>query len=115
MFKKLKRIQVFPKSTGVSPYVWLMFSILPFYFIFRASTDFEIVSGILMIILFFLCYRLTLNAKGWPVYVGTSVQIAISIAMTLIFGYAYFSFSSRSSSGTYRIRPDSLRYIPFIS
>ncbi|QMV39952.1 sensor histidine kinase [Cohnella cholangitidis] len=92
MFKKLKRIQVFPKSTGVSPYVWLMFSILPFYFIFRASTDFEIVSGILMIILFFLCYRLTLNAKGWPVYVGTSVQIAISIAMTLIFGYAYFSF-----------------------
>ncbi|WP_239616695.1 sensor histidine kinase [Cohnella mopanensis] len=92
MFKTFKKIQIFPKSTGVSPYVWLMFSILPFYFIFRASTDIEIVSGILMIILFFLCYRLTLNSKGWPVYVGTSVQIAISIAMTLIFGYTYFAF-----------------------
>lgn len=92
MFKRLKKIQIFPKTTGVSPYVWLMFCILPFYFIFRASTDIEIVSGITMIILFFVCYRLTLNAKGWPVYVGTSIQIAISIAMTLLFNYAYFAF-----------------------
>lgn len=92
MYKKLKKIQIFPKTTGLSPYVWLMFCILPFYFIFRASTDLEIVSGITMIILFFVCYRLTLNAKGWPVYVGTSIQIAISIAMTLLFNYAYFAF-----------------------
>ncbi len=92
MFKRLNKAQVFPKTTGISPYVWLMFSILPFYFIFRASTDIEIASGILMIVLFFFCYRLTLNAKGWVVYVGTSVQILISIAMTLLFNYAYFAF-----------------------
>jgi len=95
MFRKLtslKKLQFFPKSTGISPYVWLMFCILPFYFIFRASTDIEIVSGILMIILFFVCYRLTLNAKGWPVYVGTSIQILISIAMTTLFSYTYFAF-----------------------
>jgi two-component system sensor histidine kinase DesK len=87
-----KRVQIFPKSSGISPYVWLMFIILPFYFIFRSSSEAEIVYGILMILLFFFCYRITLNAKGWPVYVGTSVQIAISIAMTLLFSYAYFSF-----------------------
>ncbi|RED66268.1 sensor histidine kinase [Cohnella lupini] len=92
MYKRLKKAQVFPKTNGISPYVWLMFSILPFYFIFRASTDIEIASGILMIILFFFCYRLTLNAKGWLVYVGTSVQILISIAMTLLYNYAYFAF-----------------------
>ncbi|MCD9020915.1 sensor histidine kinase [Cohnella silvisoli] len=89
MFKK---VQIFPKSSGISPYVWLMFCILPFYFIFRSSSDIEIVTGILLIILFFFCYRLTLNAKGWPVYVGISIQIAISIAMTLLFSYAYFAF-----------------------
>jgi len=92
MLKKLKRIQIFPRTTGISPYVWLMFCILPFYFIFRSSSYAEIVSGILMIVLFFVCYRLTLNARGWPVYVGTSVQIAISIAMTVWFNYAYFAF-----------------------
>jgi two-component system sensor histidine kinase DesK len=69
-----------------------MFCILPFYFIFRSSSNVEIASGILMIIVFFFCYRLTLKYKGWPVYVGTSVQIAISIAMTLLFSYAYFAF-----------------------
>lgn len=95
MFNKLtslKKIQFFPKSTGISPYVWLMFSILPFYFIFRSSSDIKIACGILMIFMFFFCYRLTLNAKGWPVYVGTSLQIIISIAMTTLFSYAYFAF-----------------------
>ncbi|MFB9275012.1 sensor histidine kinase [Cohnella cellulosilytica] len=92
MYKRLKRFQIFPKTTGISPYVWLMFCILPFYFIFRSSSNVEIASGILMIVLFFICYRLTLNAKGWPVYVGTGVQIAVSIAMTLLFSYAYFAF-----------------------
>ncbi|RKP58324.1 sensor histidine kinase [Cohnella endophytica] len=90
--KSWKRLAVFQKTPGISPYVWLMFIILPFYFIFRASTDLEIVSGIVLIILFFICYRFTLNAKGWQMYVGTSVQILISIAMTLLFSYAYFSF-----------------------
>ncbi|WP_372637543.1 sensor histidine kinase [Cohnella sp.] len=92
MYKRLKRIQIFPKTTGISPYVWLMFCILPFYFIFRSSSNIEIAAGILMIVLFFFCYRLTLNAKGWSVYVGMGVQIAISIVMTLLFSYAYFAF-----------------------
>ncbi|MFC4601242.1 sensor histidine kinase [Cohnella hongkongensis] len=92
MYRKLRRFQIFPKTTGISPYVWLMFCVLPFYFIFRASSEIEIAAGILMILLFFFCYRLTLSAKGWPVYVGIGVQIAVSIAMTLLFSYVYFAF-----------------------
>jgi two-component system sensor histidine kinase DesK len=88
----VKRYQIFPKSSGLSPYVWLVFGILPFYFIFRSSSNLEIASGILMIIIFFFCYRLTFFSKGWPVYVGISVQISLSIVMTLLFSYAYFSF-----------------------
>lgn len=92
MLKSWKNLAVFQKSPGISPYVWLMFSILPFYFIFRAHSDLKIVFGFALIILFFACCRFTLSAKGWPVYVGTGIQIAISIAMTLMFSYAYFSF-----------------------
>lgn len=86
-----KWYQIFHRNTGLSPYVWVVFCILPFYFIFRSSSTPEVVSGIVMIILFFVCYRLSFVSKGWLVYFWTSVQILISIAMTLLFSYVYFS------------------------
>ncbi|MBP1995994.1 sensor histidine kinase [Paenibacillus eucommiae] len=87
-----KLYSIFPKSTGLAPYIWVVFCILPFYFIFRSSSTNEIIFGIILIIIFFICYRLSFTAKGWPVYVWTSIQIVISIIMTSLFGYVYFSF-----------------------
>lgn len=82
---------IFHKNTGISPYVWVVFYILPFYFIFRNSSPYQATSGIVMIVLFFICYMLSFMSKGWQVYFWTSIQIIISIAMTLMFGYVYFS------------------------
>jgi len=82
---------IFHKSTGLSPYVWVVFLILPFYFIFRSSSTYEVVIGIIMILVFFLCYVLSFISKGWLVYFWTGVQILISITMTLLFGYVYFA------------------------
>lgn len=81
---------IFPKNTGLSPYVWIIFCILPFYFIFKSSSKLEIAAGIGMILLFFVAYGLSFAAKGWSVYLWTSIQIIISIAMTSLFGYIYF-------------------------
>lgn len=86
-----KWYQIFQKNTGLSPYVWVVFYILPFYFIFRSSSIYEVVIGILMIIGFFICYVLSFVSRGWMVYFWTSVQILISITMTLLFGYVYFA------------------------
>lgn len=86
-----KWYQIFQKNTGLSPYVWVVFYILPFYFIFRSSSTYEVVIGILMIIGFFICYVLSFVSRGWMVYFWTSVQILISITMTLLFGYVYFA------------------------
>ncbi|MFD0588917.1 histidine kinase [Paenibacillus sp. GCM10027627] len=86
-----KWYQIFHRNTGLSPYVWVVFCILPFYFIFRSSSTPEVISGIVIVILFFVCYRLSFVSKGWLVYFWTSVQILISIAMTLLFSYVYFS------------------------
>lgn len=83
---------LFPKSTGLAPYVWAVLFILPFYFIFRSSSVPEVVTGILLIIAFFVSYRLSVTLLGWPVYVFTSLQIVISIVMTFMYGYIYFSF-----------------------
>ncbi len=86
-----KWIQIIHKNTGLSPYVWVVFYILPFYFIFSSSSTYEVAVGITMIIGFFICYVLTFVSKGWLVYFWTSVQIGISITMSLLFGYVYFS------------------------
>lgn len=86
-----KWYNIFNRNVGLSPYVWVVFCILPFYFIFRSSSTPEIISGVFMIILFFVCYRMSFVSKGWLVYFWTSVQIIISIAMTLQFSYVYFS------------------------
>lgn len=82
---------IFHKSTGLSPYVWVVFYILPFYSIFRSASAGRWVYGILMIIVFFACYVLAFKSKGWVVYFWTSVQIVVSITMTLLFGYMYFA------------------------
>jgi two-component system sensor histidine kinase DesK len=84
-------MQALRKNTGLSPYVWVVFYILPFYFIFHSSSTYEVASGIAMIILFFICYVLSFVSKGWLVYFWTSALIAISTIMSLLFGYVYFS------------------------
>ncbi len=84
-------LQKLRKNTGLSPYVWIVFYILPFYFIFQDSSTIEVVFGITAIIVFFICYVLSFVSKGWLVYFWTSILIAISTAMSLQFGYIYFS------------------------
>jgi len=80
------------KHTGLGPYVWVVFYILPFYFIFRSSSAYEIAAGIALILLFFACYVMSfVSKKGWLVFFWTSVQILVSIVMTVLFGYVYFS------------------------
>lgn len=86
-----KWYQIIHKNTGLSLYIWGVFYILPFYFIFKASSPYQMISGITMVILFFVCYVLAFVSKGWQVYFWTSVQIIITISMTLSFGYVYFS------------------------
>ncbi|SHG91008.1 sensor histidine kinase [Ornithinibacillus halophilus] len=86
-----KWYQIFSKNTGLSIYAWIIFCLLPFYFIISSSTPIEIIIGVLMIMLFFTTYRLSFIKKGWTVYVSVGIEIAINIGMTLYFGYVYFA------------------------
>ncbi|MCF6138015.1 sensor histidine kinase [Pseudalkalibacillus berkeleyi] len=82
---------VIPKNTGLSSYVWIVFCILPLYFIFRSSSTMEIIIGVLAFLMFFTSYRLSFISKGWSVYVWVSIEMAISVVMTILFGYVYFA------------------------
>ncbi|SFA86660.1 MULTISPECIES: sensor histidine kinase [unclassified Bacillus (in: firmicutes)] len=81
------------KSTGISPYIWTILVMLPFYFIFQQSaTTIEIFVGIFLTLIFFLIYWLAFVSKGWTVYLWTCILIGISIATTIQFSYVYFAF-----------------------
>ncbi|WP_078380512.1 sensor histidine kinase [Sutcliffiella halmapala] len=87
-----KRFGFFQKGSGINPYIWTVFSILPFYFIFQSSSTAEIIVGLILTILFFISYRLAFISKKWPVYLWTCILIGISITMTIVFHFIYFAF-----------------------
>ncbi|WP_394583925.1 sensor histidine kinase [Cytobacillus firmus] len=80
------------KSSGISPYIWSVFSILPFYFIFRSTSKITIAVGIILTILFFISLRFAFISRKWPVYLWTGILISISITMTILFSFIYFAF-----------------------
>ncbi|KUP08863.1 histidine kinase [Bacillus coahuilensis p1.1.43] len=88
----MKRYLTFHKNNGISPYIWVILFILPFYFIFQLSTTVEMVIGIILTVLFFIFYRIAFFAKGWLVYLWTFILIGISATSTTLFSYVYFAF-----------------------
>lgn len=88
----IKRYLTFQKNSGISPYIWTILSILPFYFIFQESSPIKIVVGIILTVLFFIFYRIAFISKGWLVYLWTFILIGISITSTSLYSYVYFSF-----------------------
>lgn len=83
--------QLIPKNTGLSIFIWIVFCLLPFYFIIINSSPLEIIFGIITIVLFFAAYQLNFIKKGWTVYVSVAIEMVINVGMTLYFGYVYFS------------------------
>ena len=83
--------QIFPKNPWLSLYAWIIFCILPFFFIFRSSSPAEITFGIILLLLFFVAYRLSFNSRTGFVFVWVSIEILINIAMIVLFGYVYLA------------------------
>ncbi|WP_019155594.1 sensor histidine kinase [Robertmurraya massiliosenegalensis] len=92
------------KFSGISPYIWTIISILPFYFIFQSSSTMEIIIGLLLTATFFITYRFAFLSKKWPVYVWTIILISISMTMTILFDFIYFAFYIAYYNGNIRNR-----------
>lgn len=88
----IKKYWMLLKGTGVSPYIWTVLAILPFYFISQSPSTIFIVIGIVLTLLFFLFYRFAFVSKGWTIYLWTSILIGISAISTALFSYVYFAF-----------------------
>ncbi|MGM0746460.1 MAG: sensor histidine kinase [Bacillota bacterium] len=88
----VKKYLKFQKLSGISPYIWTIFFILPFYFIFKSSSTLVIIIGIVLTLLFFSVYRFAFVSKGWAIYMWAFILIGISTASITLFSYIYFAF-----------------------
>lgn len=93
---------IFPKNPWLSIYTWVIFCLLPFFFIFRSSSLIEIAIGIALLLLFFFSYRFSFKSKSGLVYMWLSFEMVINIVMTLLFGFVYFALFTAFFIGNIR-------------
>nr|WP_303968473.1 sensor histidine kinase [Sporosarcina ureae] len=93
---------IFPKSPWLSIYAWVVFCILPFFFILRSASPFNLTIGVILLVLFFLSYYFSAKSKSGLMYMWISFEIVITVAMTLLFGYVYLSLFIAFSIGNIR-------------
>lgn len=100
----MKKYSLFQKWSGVSPYIWAVISVLPFYFIFQSSSTPEIITGLILTVIFFISLRFAFISRKWPVYLWTSILIGISLTMSILFAFIYFAFYIAYYNGNIRNR-----------
>lgn len=93
---------ILPKNPWISIYVWIIFCIMPFYFIIRSYSIVQISIGILLILLYFLSHRFSFKSKSGLVYMWISFEMVLNIVMTLMFGYVYLSLFTAFFIGNIR-------------
>src|SRR5699024_1553510 len=91
-----------PRNPWLSIYTWVIFCFLPFFFIFKSSSPIEVLIGITLLALFFLCYIFSFKSKSGLVYMWLSFEMVINIAMTLLFGFVYFALFTAFFIGNIR-------------
>ncbi|WP_318241653.1 sensor histidine kinase [Sporosarcina quadrami] len=97
-----KWYSIIPKSPWLSIYAWIIFCLLPFFFIFKSWSAVGISVGIGLLVLFFISYFFSFRSKSGLVYMWLSFEIVISVIMTLLFGYVYFSIFTAIFIGNIR-------------
>ena len=93
---------IIPNSPMLSIYLWIIFCFLPFFFIFKKSSYIEISIGITFLMLYFIFYRFSVNAKNGLVYMWISFEMVINIALTILYGYVYLSIFTAVFIGNIR-------------
>ncbi|WP_082003393.1 sensor histidine kinase [Sporosarcina sp. ZBG7A] len=93
---------LFPRYPWLSIYIWVIFCVLPFFFIFRTSEPINIAIGIAMVFLYLLCYRFSFKSRSGFVYMWLAFEMAINIGLTLLFGYVYLALFTAFFIGNIR-------------
>ena len=93
---------IISKNPTLSIYIWIIFCILPFFFIIQSFPFGQMIVGTFLILLYFMCHRFSFLSKNGLVYMWISFQMVLNIVMTLMFGYVYLSLFTAFFIGNIR-------------
>jgi len=93
---------IISKNPTLSIYIWIIFCILPFFFIIQSFSFWQMIVGTFLILLYFMCHRFSFLSKNGLVYMWISFQMVLNIVMTLMFGYVYLSLFTAFFIGNIR-------------
>lgn len=93
---------IISKNPTLSIYIWIIFCILPFFFIIQSFSFEQMIVGTFLILLYFMCHRFSFLSKNGLVYMWISFQMVLNIVMTLMFGYVYLSLFTAFFIGNIR-------------
>ncbi|MCT6925113.1 MULTISPECIES: sensor histidine kinase [Bacillales] len=93
---------IIPKSPWLSIYIWIIFCIMPFFFIVRSLSIWHILLGTCLILLYFVFHRFSFKSRNGLVYMWLSFQMVLNVVMTLLFGYVYLSLFTAFFIGNIR-------------
>lgn len=92
----------FPNSKWMSIYIWIIFTLLPFFFIFRDTNIYETIIGIVFILLYYVFYRFSVISRNGLTYMWISFEMVINVVMTYMFGYVYLALFTAFVIGNLR-------------
>ncbi len=93
---------IISKNPTLSIYIWIIFCILPFFFIIQSFSFWQMILGTVLILFYFICHRFSFLSKNGLVYMWISFQMILNIVMTLMFGYVYLSLFTAFFIGNIR-------------
>lgn len=93
---------IIPKSPMLSIYIWIIFCVMPFFFIMQSFLLWQIVVGIVLILFYFLCHYFSFKSTNGLKYMWISFQMVLNIVMTLVFGYVYLALFTAFFIGNIR-------------
>ncbi len=93
---------IISKNPTLSIYIWIIFCILPFFFIIQSFSFWQMILGTVLILFYFICHRFSFLSKNGLVYMWISFQMVLNIVMTLMFGYVYLSLFTAFFIGNIR-------------
>ena len=93
---------IISKNPTLSIYIWIIFCILPFFFIIQSFSFWQMILGAVLIVFYFICHRFSFTSKNGLVYMWISFQMVLNIAMTLMFGYVYLALFTAFFIGNVR-------------
>ncbi|MGE7838465.1 sensor histidine kinase [Viridibacillus arvi] len=83
---------IFPKNPLLSISTWVLFCLVPLYFVFRTTSTLIVSIAVAILIVYIICFRFSYSTNNALVYVCISLEMVINAVMTVLFGYIYFAF-----------------------